>query len=289
MNDLLETADNPVVADPGPEKTQEIAKAQAPGAVQAAPEISMGMMIESLTALASNPDVDVEKMSRIMDLQERMMDKDAEMQFNKAMAKMQAVMPVIKKDGSVEYAADKNDPNSKMVKAFDYASFENIMKIVKPILSEHGFAITFDSDERQTQGGGAVIKALLLHEAGHSKTTSFAAALDSSGGKNNIQAMGSTFSYGKRYCVTALLNIITEGEDDDGNKAFLEAPIDDAQFEEIQRLITETDTDTARFCGHLKITSLRDMPQRMYAKAAHDLKAKAKKIAEKAAQEGGAS
>ena len=225
----------------------------------------------------SNPSVDPDKLHKLLDFQERVMDRQAEIDFNQAMNALQLDMPVIKKDGSVQYPVDKNDPSKGMQKAFSYASFENIMKAIKPTLQANGFTISFDSKERETNGGGAVITATLSHIGGHSKTASFSAALDASGGKNNIQAMGSTFSYGKRYCVTALLNIVVEGEDDDG-QSFDKAPIDDVQFNEINRLIEATNTDIAKFCAYLKINSLKEMPAKLYPKATHDLKAKEEKL-----------
>jgi hypothetical protein len=60
-------------------------------------------------------------------------------------------------------------------------------------------------------------------------------ALDSSGGKNNIQGMGSSFSYGKRYTTTALLNIVTEGEDDDGARGGARF-ISEVQADELREL-----------------------------------------------------
>lgn len=223
----------------------------------------------------SSPDVDPEKLHGILDFQERIMARQAEIDFNEAMHRLQLEMPTIKKDGSVEYPIDKNNPDGPKKKAFDFASFENIMRSIKPALQAENFTISFDTEQRE--GGGAVITATLSHRSGHSKTASFAAALDTSGGKNNIQAMGSTFSYGKRYCVTALLNIITEGEDDDG-QSFDKAPIDDAQFNEVQRLLDKTETDTASFCKYLKINSVKEMTSKVYPKAIHDLKAKMKKM-----------
>ncbi|WP_409524602.1 ERF family protein [Pseudomonas sp.] len=41
--------------------------------------------------------------------------------------------------------------------------------------------------------------------------------LDTSGSKNAVQAVGSSTSYGKRYVMSALLNLTTRGEDDDGH------------------------------------------------------------------------
>lgn len=220
---------------------------------------------------------DVATLNGLLDFQERIMTKQAEIDFNQAMNAMQLEMPVIKKDGSVAYAENKNDPNSRMIEAFKFASFENIMRSVKPIMQSHGFSISFNSAQRE--GGGAIISATLSHIGGHSETTSFAAALDDSGGKNNVQAMGSTFSYGKRYCVTALLNIVTEGEDDDAN-TYAEAHIDDEQFATIQNLIDETESDAAAFCKFMKVSSLKEIRQKDYLKATNALKGKRKKVEE---------
>jgi hypothetical protein len=223
-----------------------------------------------------DPNTDPEKLHRLLDFQERVMAKQAEINYRAAMNRLQLDMPIIAKDGSVSYPIDKNKPDGPKREAFKYASFENIMRAIKPSLMKNGFTFSFDSTPRQGDGGGATITAKLSHVDGHSETSSFAAALDSSGGKNNIQAMGSTFSYGKRYCVTALLNIITEGEDDDGNTDHGDEPIDDVQFQHIQDLIDEGSFDAAAFCTHMGYSSLRDIRQKNYVEATNMLKEKLK-------------
>ena len=45
----------------------------------------------------SNPDVDVEKMSRLLDMQERVLDRQAKQEFNQAMVVAQEEMPIIEK------------------------------------------------------------------------------------------------------------------------------------------------------------------------------------------------
>lgn len=231
-------------------------------------------LAEIIKQAVSNPDLDADKLHKLLDFQERVMNKQAEQEFNAAFHVVQLNMPTIKKDNSVSYPVDKNDPNGAQKKAFDYATYENIMKVVKPVLLENGFTIDFDTQERE--GGGATVIATLTHTGGHYKKAHFNGALDTSGGKNNIQAMGSTFSYGKRYCLTSLLNIITEGEDNDGN--YQDFPIDDAQFEEIQKLIDETNTDAASFCKYMEVTSLKQIKSKSYPRAKQRLLDKKKKM-----------
>lgn len=246
-------------------KTTEEEKAEVPAVAE-----QVGGYLNLIEKAVEDPNCDPDKLHRLLDFQERVMDKQAEINFNQAMTEMMLEMPVINKDGAVEY--QNKTTNAKEV-AFRYASFENIMKAVKPILQKYGFTMRFNTKERED--GGAIITGILSHKDGHKESTEFSAALDSSGGKNNIQAMGSTFSYGKRYCVTALLNIITEGEDNDGN--IQGQPIDDAQFTEIQRLIDESKADTAAFCKHMRVSSLKEIRQDQYAKATNALKAKIEK------------
>ena len=50
---------------------------------------------------------------------------------------------------------------------------------------------------------------------GHFETTSLTAAGDQSGGKNAIQALGSTISYLERYTILALTGLSTHEMDDD--------------------------------------------------------------------------
>jgi hypothetical protein len=63
------------------------------------------------------------------------------------------------------------------------------------------------------------ITGVLSHRSGHSERDQFVAKADTSGSKNDIQALGSTRSYGQRYTTIALLNIVTKGEDNDGQTA----------------------------------------------------------------------
>jgi ERF superfamily len=166
-----------------------------------------GALLAALVSLAKNPDVNPQTVAAWAAIQERMEERQAEREFNEAFHRASTDMPRIKKNGSVEY---------KGKEAFKFATWEAIDAAIRPILQREGFALSFDTVPRQGDGGGIVVTGTLSHIGGHKRCASMPVALDSSGGKNNIQGMGSSFSYGKRYTTTALLNIITEGEDDCG-------------------------------------------------------------------------
>jgi hypothetical protein len=170
-----------------------------------APESEMARMIERL---ASNPDVNVDKLERLIAMQERVLDRNAEAAFNVAFAEMQPKIPEITERGAI-----KNKEGGVQSR---YAKNEDIQKVIRPILKAHGFTLSF----RTEWPGPKLVKVvgILTHNEGHARTSEFQTAADESGSKNAIQGLGSAVSYGHRYTTIDLLNITSRGQDDDGEK-----------------------------------------------------------------------
>lgn len=164
-------------------------------------------VLQVIERTASNKNVDIHKLEKLLDMQERIMNKNAEMAFNRDMALMQAQLPTITERGEIKV----ND-----VVRSKYARFEDINEAVKPALQRHGFAINFKTD---TTGGTVKVTGILTHREGHRETTDMTLPVDISGSKNPVQAIGSSVSYGKRYVMEALLNLTSRGQDDDAQSA----------------------------------------------------------------------
>jgi hypothetical protein len=217
---------------------------------------------QSVVSAISNPDVDPAKLHSLLDFQLRMMDKKAEILFNEAMARLQPKLPVIEKKGAITYGG-KSQP---------YAKYEDIFAEINPLLHEEGFSFEFDSEEVEK---GTRYSGTLNHSGGHSKTK-YTPPLpaDSSGGKNAIQALGSTVSYAKRYLVGMLLNLITKNEDDD---AQMIGEINDEQILELEKLIVDTNSKKDGFLKFLGVNKLAEIQARDYQKAVTLLKQKGSK------------
>ncbi len=160
-----------------------------------------------LQGLALNPDVPVDKLEKIIELHERLSKQQAKAQFDEAFAEMQRNLPVI--------MARKKTTNG--TKDGKYAPLEDIMEKVRPILADHGFSIS----HRNEFPAGGLIKTIgtLAHRAGFERSSEFVCVADKSGAKNDVQALGSAMSYGRRYTTNDLLNIVTRNEDDDAKRA----------------------------------------------------------------------
>lgn len=164
----------------------------------------MNLMIERL---AANKDVDVAKLERLIEMQERVLRHNAVSAFNTAFSAMQADIPEIDEKGFI-----KNKEGGIQSR---YAKNEDIQKVLRPILQLHGFSLSFRTEwpDKST----VKVVGILTHREGHSRESEFLSGADTSGSKNSIQALGSAISYGHRYTTTDLLNITSrERLDDDG-------------------------------------------------------------------------
>jgi hypothetical protein len=215
---------------------------------------------------AANPEVDVSKLEKLLDMQERVLRRRAEIAFNVAFAEMQSQLPIIQQNGQIIVQG---------VVRSKYALFEDINEAVKPILKANGFALTFKT---HTSKGEAIVVGILMHKDGHREETDITLEADTSGSKNSVQSIGSSISYAKRYCLCALLNITSRGEDDDGSRGNVKR-ISESQAADIQALMDEVKANKEQFLKYFKIDKLSDLPQVKYPDAVKALEKKRKAAA----------
>jgi hypothetical protein len=162
-----------------PEAQAQSLAVRESGLSKSTPDAGMLPMIERLAAM---PDFDVAKLEKLIDMQERILDRNAASAFNIAFAKMQPRIPTIIERKST----DKGK----------YAPREDIVEVIRPILAEFGFSLSFRTEWPDKQ----LVKVIgiLTHEEGHSRESEFMSAADKTGSKNDVQALGSATEYGRR-------------------------------------------------------------------------------------------
>jgi hypothetical protein len=167
-------------------------------------------------------------------------------------------LPVVTRRGTI--TGESRRTGDKLNQS--YGRWEDISPAIMPVLAKHGFAIRFRQEPVTDAAGGAKtrITCILSHAQGHREEAFFDLPLDTTGSKNNVQAYGSTASYGRRYSAMLALNIVTKGEDDDGAAAGgAREFITEQQVTELERLIGSTGGNVAKFCAFAKIERLADI------------------------------
>lgn len=85
------------------------------------------------------------------------------------------------------------------------------------------------------------------------------------------QEIGSALTYSRRYSLFALIGIAGEEDDDgeQGNAAAVPSSkvITDEEFEELQKLIAETNTNPLQFEKYMKVNGLKNLPAKMFLTA----------------------
>lgn len=221
-------------------------------------------MLAIIARAASDPRVDVTKMESLLNLQRELLADQAKAAFNTSFARLAPKLPRINKQGVVMYPEEKGSRTLKP--AFKYAKWEDIDTAIRPLLLEEGFTLSFDLEPQPD--GKVVVVGELAHVDGHSRKTRFGPMpLDTSGGKNNIQALGSSDSYGKRYCTIHLLNLVFEGEDDDGVTAGGDGLISDEEVAALSKALMDTKSNLDFFLNFMGVNALGDITKRDLTRA----------------------
>ena len=214
---------------------------------------------------------DLEQIEKLMLLQEKWEANEARKAYHVAMAQFKTEAIEILKDAKVDYAT-KTGGRVK----YNHATLFNIINTVTPLLSKHGLSIAW----KPLQSPGSItITTMITHVLGHREEFALTGPADDSGGKNAIQAVGSTASYLERYGTLAALGLATGGQDDDAQSAT--EYIDDAQKSTLVDLMTATTTNMAKFCKAFEIEELAKLPKAKYQQAVTALNAKAQKTGAK--------
>jgi hypothetical protein len=216
-----------------------------------------------ISRAASDPNVDVSKLERLTALYERIVANTARSAYMAALSEMQPRLPVVERHGRITIT-DKAD-RQKVIQSTPYALWDDINEAIKPVLHEHGFALSFRTGV--APDGRLTVTGVLGHKDGHQEETTMTLAHDSTGSKNSVQAVGSSTSYGKRYTAVALLNLTFRDEDDDGKAGGAPETITDEQLTHLRSVIAEVDANEAAFAKYLNVDKLSDLPADAYDRA----------------------
>ena len=206
-----------------------------------------------------------EALEKLVALQERIMDRNAESAYTAAMAAFQSRCPAIEKRHVVK------DRSGRRMYAF--APLEDIVAQIRDLMAELGLSYAFDSAE---SASGIEVFCTIRHRDGYKSTSSVFIPTTSGHNTNASQNMGIQLAYGKRYALIGALGIVTADEDQDGETQVLK-PISENQVAELISLADEVGADHQKFLKYLGARTFNDIPQRDYDRAIGALEAKRKR------------
>lgn len=203
---------------PGPKKNGKLAKRERTEIAPPQPVTPMGLLDR---ALANQAGIDI--IERLAALQEKAINREAEAEFNRAMSAAQAEIGRI--------APDLFNPQTKS----RYASYATIDRVLRPIYTKHGFALSFDEGDSPATGMVRVL-CYVSHSAGHTRTYRKDMPMPINGpqGKpvmTETHGSAAADSYGMRYILRKIFNVAIGEDDTDGN------PLTASDFPEIDKIL----------------------------------------------------
>lgn len=174
----------------------------------ASEQIPVPMTPMDMLAAAVSQGADIDRLQKLMDLQERWEANNARRAFIEAFAAFKAEAIVIIKGTTI-----KDGP----LKGKKHANLFDVVGAATPKLSAHGLTMSWKltKDEKDWME----VTCMLRHVAGHSESVSMGSGPDAGPGRNAIQARASAKSYLERYTATAILGLAASDADDDGKAA----------------------------------------------------------------------
>ena len=218
----------------------------------APPSDSPSTVFGMIERVALDPRAGVEKLERIMGMYDRLKAKEAELAYNAAKGRIQRKLARIRivKNRSALYEVGKGKPSKGT--SFKYAPLEEIDKHLRPLLVEEDMDLSYSDEPRED--GRILIRGRLKHlPSGHFEDSFMPAPLDTTGGKSDVQAVGSTNSFLRRYVACNIFNIVVVGDDDDGAGG----TIDESQTKTILDLMIKAKVGP-KFLKYMKAGSVEE-------------------------------
>lgn len=198
------------------------------------PAQSTAPILQMIERVAMNPEFDVVKLEKMLDMQERVLSRDAEVAFNQAMSRAQAKMPVIQKN------KENTQTNSW------YATLDAVNKEAVPVYTAEGFSVSYNTVDSPFGDAYIRVVAYVSHVDGHTREYQYDMPIDDSGikgtrNKTAVHGRASSISYAQRYLISLIFNIST-AKDVDGNAPKQEhTKIQAGLIVAIQKLMKEVD------------------------------------------------
>ena len=175
--------------------------------IPAQPSSQGTALMSIIERAAADPQYDVAKLKELLAVKKEWEADEARKAFVVALNAFKADPPQVLKDASVAFETQRGGKTG-----YKHAALDKASEIIGAALAKHGISHRWNVE----QGERIKVTCILTHALGHSESVTMEAALDTSGSKNNIQALGSTVSYLQRYTLFAASGIAPKNVDDDG-------------------------------------------------------------------------
>ena len=129
---------------------------------------------------------------------------DSQIEITKALSALQAEITDPKKDTSGY--------------GYKYATLDQVLAIVRPLMAKHGLAHTQMVTSVPTEYSVIYVNTRIMHVSGEWMEAALAMPIENAKGMSKAQAIGSVITYARRYALQSILGIAAEEDNDAAEK-----------------------------------------------------------------------
>ncbi len=207
-------------------------------------------------AMLAQPGIDLDRLERLWALQVKYDDDQARKAFFAAFAAFKATPILVERTQHVNYTTSKGTTD------YFHQDLGITIGKVAEAMAPHGLSVRWDV----RTGQQIEVDCVVAHAMGHQEITTMQGPRDPSGGKNDIQAIGSTVSYLQRYTLNAACGLAAAGKIDE---ALL--PVSDEEVQWMRDKLIELGKTEENFCKLMKVGNLEGMQRFKYRQATQKL------------------
>lgn len=242
----------------------------------------LNAMIEQVV---NNPNLPVEKLNALLDMQLKVMDRQAEIDLNAAMSKFRSIATSIKHNRQGE------GPGGSI---FSYADYPQVVDTINPWLADCELSFTHKEDPPVIDGGKIVminITCTVKHRSGAKVEASVPAIpdykLEAKQDRNQLVQRART--YAKRQSLAEALGLSTKEDknDADANGPIPPQPVSQEQAANIHALLDEVAPEGPKRAARekklltwIRVDSVEEIPASDYERVVKALEAARAKVAE---------
>lgn len=198
---------------------------------------------------------DPKDLTVMVDLKERIDRNNAAEAYAEAVAEFQSRCPPIHKGREVR------------AMGYSFASFDDIMRVVQPILRDCGLSVAFSTKMID----GMIEATCTVRHGIHSEPHTVTLPLPGGMKVNDTQKAGAALSYAKRYSLCGALNIVVT--DDDTDAAGMET-VSEAEADTLDNMIRESGANRKKFLDWAGVEKLSEFPASKYQRGLDMLRKK---------------
>lgn len=204
-----------------------------------------------------------EALDKLVDLYQKIEDRNAVKALNQAIAKFQSECPRITTSKKVDYASKTGGRVN-----YKYAELDHIQEIIKPVLERNGLSVTW---ECHTEGNKITEICVVRHRDGAQIQSPFTTTNDSNSAASPQQKDGMAATYAMRRSLGQALGISIGDRDTDGmipiNNAQVWRTITETEAKNIETLIGEVGADLNKFLNYFEVDCVESLPAGRFREA----------------------